>query len=61
MWPFECWPSQRSPLPYWHRATEVPSAVLDQMVSLAQAQPDEVRRAALFLTFNAGQSRLWGS
>ncbi len=32
---------------YWHRATEVPSAVLDQMVSLAQAQPDEVRRAAL--------------
>ena len=32
---------------YWHRATEVPSTVLDQVVSLAQAQPEEVRRAAL--------------
>ena len=32
---------------YWHRATEVPSPVLDQMVSLTQAAPEEVRNAAL--------------
>ena len=32
---------------YWHRATEVPSTVLDQLVSLAQSQPKEVQRAAL--------------
>ena len=32
---------------YWHRATEVPSAVLDQMVSLTRSETGEVRRAAI--------------
>ncbi len=32
---------------YWHRAPEVPSTVLDQMVSLARTAPEEVQKAAL--------------
>ncbi len=32
---------------YWHCATEVPGTVLDQLLSLAQGEPEEVRRAAL--------------
>lgn len=32
---------------FWHRANEVPSSVLDQMVSLTQSGPEEVQRAAI--------------